>query len=359
MDSHHYTASNTFNKHLTLQDRQTMERMVRAGRSTRTIAQALGKSIRTIQRERIRGLAPHITGAGRRHPRLRYLYCANTAQQRADICKLNRGRDLKIGPDRALLLFLEHKLLIERYSPAAALACADFQEGGFYTSICVKTLYSYIASGIFAHLSMVHLPQRGKTAHRKRKTIVRDARHLKGTSIDMRPSEIEARTTFGHWELDTVVSGVRGSGALMVLTERFTRYEIIVKIKGTRTSEVIRALDALEKRFGKKRFGLLFKTITCDNGIEFSDHTRIERSAFNARHMRTKLYFAHPYCSWERGSNENNNRLIRRWIKKGSDISQVSAKEVARIQEWINQYPRQIFNYQSARAMFEKYATCA
>lgn len=356
MDTDHYTASNAFNKHITLSERQTIERMIKAGHSSGAIAQALGKSRRTIQRERVRGLAKHITGVGLKHPTITYRYEAHSAQEKADICKLNRGRDLKIGPDRAFLCYLEHKLTFERYSPAAALASLADEACTFSTTICVKTLYSYVASGLFAGLSMESLPQRGQTAKRKRKAFVRDSVYLKGKSIDERPAEVATRTTFGHWELDTVVSGRGGRSSLMVLTERLTRFEIIVKIAGNKTCEITQALDTVEKRFGKKRFCKLFQTITCDNGTEFRDPASIERSAFNASHIRTQLYFAHPYCSWERGSNENNNRLIRRWIEKGSDISKVSHKEIARIQDWMNRYPRQIFDYQSAHVMFKKYA---
>ena len=114
------------------------------------------------------------------------------------------------------------------------------------------------------------------------------------------------------------------------------------------------ALDALERKCGARRFRTIFKSITFDNGSEFSAAEELERSAVNKTIPRTKVYFCHPYSSWERGSNENANSMIRRRHPKGTDFSKVSAAEIAATEEWINNYPRKIFGYKSSEVMFRE-----
>ena len=114
------------------------------------------------------------------------------------------------------------------------------------------------------------------------------------------------------------------------------------------------ALDALERKCGARRFRAIFKSITFDNGSEFSAAEELERSAVNKTIPRTKVYFCHPYSSWERGSNENANSMIRRRHPKGTDFSKVSAAEIAATEEWINNYPRKILGYKSSEVMFRE-----
>ncbi|MEG2429027.1 MAG: IS30 family transposase, partial [Oscillospiraceae bacterium] len=102
----------------------------------------------------------------------------------------------------------------------------------------------------------------------------------------------------------------------------------------------------LQRKYGKA-FSDIFKTITTDNGCEFLDFEGIEKSLFSKK-SRTKMYFAHPYSSWERGTNENINKMIRRFIPKGVDISAFTENEIQKIQNWINNYPRKILGGKSA-----------
>ena len=102
---------------------------------------------------------------------------------------------------------------------------------------------------------------------------------------------------------------------------------------------------------GKEVFNIVFKSITTDNGSEFMDFNALEKSVFG-RSRRTHIYYAHPYSSWERGTNENTNRMIRRFIPKGSDIAKITCVEIQRIEDWINSYPRKILNFKTAEEMF-------
>jgi len=128
---------------------------------------------------------------------------------------------------------------------------------------------------------------------------------------------------------------------LMVLSEIPTRKELVFKIPSKSQVAVVKELDKLERKMGRA-FSETFKTITCDNGCENLDFECIENSVRNKQN-RTKVYYAHPYSSWERGTNENINKMIRRFIPKGVDISAFSKKQIMQIQHWINNYPRRIF----------------
>ena len=109
------------------------------------------------------------------------------------------------------------------------------------------------------------------------------------------------------------------------------------------------AINGLERKYGKK-FYTKFKTITFDNGIEFMDYEGMEKSCLR-KGTRTKIYYAHPYCSGERGSNENNNRMIRRWIPKGTLIDDIPNKFIKQIEDWLNNYPRAMFDYKSSNML--------
>lgn len=137
---------------------------------------------------------------------------------------------------------------------------------------------------------------------------------------------------------------------MLVLTERSTRQEIIRKMLDKTQASVKKELDKLERKYGKK-FSEYFKTLTVDNGPEFLNSIDLEASIFYSQKKRFKLYYAHPYSSWERGSNENANKLIRRFIPKGTDIGKLKHKDIQRIEHWINNYPRRIFGYRSANEM--------
>ena len=180
-------------------------------------------------------------------------------------------------------------------------------------------------------------------------------KNVKGRSIEERAKTILDRADYGHWEMDTVVGGQGGNkDCLLVLTERKTRFEYIFKIPDKTQISVVKTLDRLEQLYGADNFRKTFKTITMDNGMEFLDIQGVERSVIAPDIKRTVAYYCHPYCSFERGSNENQNKMIRRHIPKGADIGKYSQEEVSRIQDWMNDYPRAIFNGLSAREMQAK-----
>ena len=195
------------------------------------------------------------------------------------------------------------------------------------------------------------LPFKGSRRKTKTKHIHRMKSASKGDSIEKRPEEVNTRQEPGHWEMDLVVSCRGGHKCLLVLTERVTRQEIMRLIPDKTAGSVVRALNTIERKYGKL-FPAVFKSITVDNGSEFADCAGLEQSVLKKRAKRTKMYYCHPYCSSERGSNEKQNQMIRRKFPKGTNFDKVSPKEVKMVEDWLNRYPRKILGWYSSADMF-------
>lgn len=337
--------------HLTWDDRIKIEALLKIKCSQSEIARILGVNRSTICRELKRGAYIRLDGQTYEEYQA---YSPDIAERKYREHLEAKGPLLKIGKDHKLADRIEELIIAEKYSPEAALAQIEKEreEKQYTVTICKATLYSYIASGLFRELSEENLPMRKKkkkgTGNRKQRS-----RAAAGDSIEKRPEEIAARETIGHWEMDTV-KGKQGESkkSLLVLTERKTRYEIIILLPDQKAESVVKAMDGLEIEWGD-HFREVFQTITVDNGVEFSDCTGIENSKL-VDGQRTKVYYCHPYSSYERGSNENQNRLIRRHIPKGTNFDDISEEEIARIEGWINNYPRRMFRHQSSAELFKE-----
>ena len=143
-----------------------------------------------------------------------------------------------------------------------------------------------------------------------------------------------------------MVVGKQGTKpVILTLVDRQTRQSIYVLMKNKTQKEVIAAIKRARRRVGGN-FSNIFKTITADNGSEFLDGEAIKKAA-----KCEEVYYAHPYSSWERGSNENGNRILRRFVPKGTDIGKLTMRELQRIENWVNHYPRKIFEYKTANEM--------
>jgi IS30 family transposase len=336
-------------KHLERNDRIKMETLLNAGHKVTEVADYLGVHRSTIYREMKRGEYTHRNSDYTETVK----YSSDLGQQNHDWNAQGKGRNLKIGNDHALADFIENKIIEEKYSPEAALAAVAQSGIDFTITISVRTLYRYIDKGIFLKLTNKSLPVKGKKKKHNKKVSVQK-RAQAGPSIEKRPEEIESRENFGHWEMDTV-KGKQGvtKSCMLVLTERKTRNEIIFKLKDQKAESVVDALDRLERKWGDM-FKIVFQSITVDNGVEFSDYEGMERSAVHKGEKRTYLFYCHPYSSWERGTNENNNRLIRRHIPKGENFDEKQDRDIEYIETWINNYPRGIFEYRTAAQLFNE-----
>ena len=138
--------------------------------------------------------------------------------------------------------------------------------------------------------------------------------------------------------------------SVSILSEK-TRKEIIIVMPDRTAKSTVLALNRLERRFGAK-FRKIFKSITVDNGTEFSDLEGMKKSILYSG-LRTKFYYCHPYSSWERGSNENLNRMIRRKFPKGTSFADVTRKQVQNVEDWMNNYPRKVLGYLTAEMAYQ------
>lgn len=336
-------------KHLSQNDRIKMETMLNFGHKVVEVAEYLHVHRSTIYREIKRGEYTHRNSDYTEETR----YSSDLGQKNHDWNAQGKGRNIKIGNDRPLAEYIEGKIIEDKYSPEAALAAAAESGIEFTTSISVRTLYRYIDKGIFLKLTNKDLPVKGKRKkHNKRVRVQKRA--SAGESIENRPDEVKDREIFGHWEMDTV-KGKQGvtKSCMLVLTERKTRDEIIVKLPDQKAASVVEAIDRLERKWGDM-FTKVFRSITVDNGVEFSDYEGLERSVLHEGEKRTFAFYCHPYSSWERGSNENNNRLIRRHIPKGEDFDEKQDRDIEYIENWINNYPRGIFGFKTSAQLFEE-----
>lgn len=324
-------------KYLSFRERQDIECLLNAKTPVKVIAATLGRSYSTIYKEIKRGQTKLLDTNLRAY----FAYSAFVAQEHFIQAQTSKGCPIKMGNDHEFAHFIEDKICNDHYSPAAALAAA--RRAGCKTSVSVSTLYSYIDKGYFSRISNRNLLYKrlGKKrtynhVHVYRKSIV--------PHIEDRPLYVNSRQEPGHWEMDCVCGKHGTTPVLLVLTERVTRYELIFKMPNKTTCSVVRVLNRLESAFPD--FKERFKSITVDNGVEFADYPGMIRSIYGGQ--RTQVYYCHPYTSCERGSNENCNRIIRRWVPKGQDIGQYSSRYIQQVQDWINSYPRRVLGYDSA-----------
>ena len=154
--------------------------------------------------------------------------------------------------------------------------------------------------------------------------------------IEERPSIVEARGRFGDWESDTI-EGAKGSGLVVTHVERKSRLSRFAKLADKQAKGLSRATNKLMKNLPR----CLRRTMTPDNGKEFADFKAIEAG------LEVTVYFANPHSPWERGANENTNGLLRDWLPKGSDFTQVTDKQLAQIQKSLNNRPRKCLNYRT------------
>ena len=202
--------------------------------------------------------------------------------------------------------------------------------------MCFKTIYNYIDKEILdIKRKDLTYGKYEKKEENKKEESDRIKPNKEGKTIHDRPEEIETRETIGHWEMD-LVEGLKGQKEpyLLVLSERKTRKEIVELIPDKSAKSVGKALDRIERQLGSVKFRETFKTITTDNGTEFRNWKIIEKSYTGSKKKRTNQYFADSYSSWQRGTNENINKMIRRFLPKKTSFKGLKQEDVKRIEKW-------------------------
>ena len=329
-------------KHLTYTEKTMIERWHNKEHKTnKEIAVLLNKNERTIRREIKRGLTTNLTSELVEIK----VYSADISNDEYTANMRAKGQDLKIRSDRKTIELIETMIKKEKKSPE--VIAYELTEQGLL-KITARTIRNYIYDG-----NVFDLKDEDMIYNKKHKSKNKNKRIAKHTppekSIENRPIEANSRSEYGHWEGDLIIGKRQKGWVLLTFTERMTREEIIIKIKGKNNEYVVKAINGLERKYGK-RFYNKFKTITFDNGVEFMDYEGMEKSCVR-KGKRTQIYYAHPYCSGERGTNENNNRMIRRWIPKGISIDNISNSFIKEIEEWLNNYPRAMFDYKSSNML--------
>ena len=327
-------------RRITWTDRLKIEALYNAGHSYRFIAAQIGFTPAAVCTEVKHGLYNHLDGKTWLYVKC---YSATIAQEYADQQATSKGVPIKLGKRYD---YADHVAAEILAGNSPDIIVSTLKKQGRWT-VSTTTLYRYIDAGYIPGATSANLLEKSRRKPHK-KSVQLAAKPPKGTSIERRPSEVSSRKTFGHWEMDTVIGKPKGKKqAVLVLTERKTRYEIIVKLWDKSCKSVVRALDNVLSKYPSG----MFKTITVDNGSEFQDCYRIEHD--KKGNKRLQIYYCHPYCSSERGSNERANRIIRRFFPKGKSFAKYTSKDCQNVMDWMNNYPRKILDYSTPAELFQ------
>ncbi|WP_317316042.1 IS30 family transposase [Peptostreptococcus russellii] len=295
-------------KHLTIKERNKIEVLSEEGYSSRKISKILGYHHSTIAREL---------------NRCKDKYKAEKAQENKEKLNSKKGRPLKITKE------LEEKIiskLEEKWSPEQIVG--RLLKG----SLSFKTIYNWIYKDVIK-FDISKLRRKGKS----RKPQENRGKFNIGKSISNRPKEIKERKTFGHWELDTIVSSRgKSKGCLATFVEMKSRFYVAIPMKNRSKDSIYEAILTLVNTLPKTAF----KSFTSDRGKEFARYKDIEK-------LDIDFYFADAYSAWQRGSNENSNGLLREYYPKKTDLSKISISELIYNLMELNNRPRKCLDYQT------------
>lgn len=319
--------------HLTIEEREKIQKLLWQKKSLRYIAKKIGRSTSSISREMKRNC-----------PRRRK-YTPRKAQERALVKRTKRGREDRLKNNH-IRVYVKEKLK-ESWSPEQISGCI---QKDIKQNISHEAIYQYIYSEIYRNGYGYVRPQAEdlrmylKRRHKRRvaKGMRKCQRVLKtnGISIDQRPKSVEKRKDIGHWEGDSIVSK-KSKVILNTLVERKTGYVFITKVcNGTAKetlSAVVGRLSLLPPQFRK--------TLTLDNGSENTCHEELMDI------LGIRCYKCHPYHSWERGTNENTNGLVRWYLPKGTDFDTISDEQIEAIEFALNSRPRKRLGWRTPLQM--------
>ena len=277
--SHSTTKRRTF-KHLNAYQREQIEAMLHLGVPKVKIAKDLGIARSTLYEEIKRG-----TVTQKRSDWTYYeQYFAQSGQMRYERNRENSGKPSKFNAAQDFIRYVENAILKDEHSPDAICGRAK-RMNLFEVSVCTKTIYNYIAMGLLK-VKNIDLRQKVRRRKRKEKKNHDDGRTL-GESIDCRDPLVDECSTFGNWELDTIIGKNGTDPVLLAVDERKKRKRHLVKIRAKTAEALAEGLAKLRELYGTQ-FSQVFRTITCDNGSEFA---RLQEAVPEA-----KVYYAHPYA---------------------------------------------------------------
>ena len=335
---HYTTIEHRKGQHLSFAHRVLIQTRLKDGWSANRIAKQIGCAPNTVRNEIRRGTVALYTGTILR-------YKAVEGQATYEPNRQACCRHYAFLEKADFLSFVEQKFFKEGWSLDACVGFA-LQEGLFTREqiVCTKTLYGYTDLGLLG-IKNIDFPQKLCRAPKKAKN--RKHKKILGRSIEERPAAVNNRSEFGHWEADLVIGARKGNDdALLTMIERKTREYWMIRVPGRDPKGVMDALYTLRSQYSE-HWNDIFKTITTDNGSEFSMLSELEGLS------KTLVYFAHPYTSCEKASVERHNGLIRRFIPKGKRIESYSDEQIAQIEVWCNSFPRKLLGYHTPDELFE------
>lgn len=301
---------------LTYEQRCQIQTLKTRGDSHRQIARQLGVDSRTIDREVARN---------RGKKGYRFKQAEAKSQERRH---RKPGANVKMTPE--LIAVIEEKVTQFQWSPEQIAGWLKREHGR--QMISHERIYQHIWADKKAGGTLyTHLRRKAKKYMKRINGKTKRGQIIGRVGIENRPPIVETRTRIGDWEADTIV-GKAHQGAIVSLVDRKTRYTKLIKVERATAEAVQFAITTALRSFP-------VHSITFDNGKEFAFHLAI------AETLNTATFFARPYHSWERGTNENTNGLVRQYIPKKTDLATVSHKDVARIENLLNTRPRKCLSY--------------
>lgn len=306
--------------HLQVTERLQIETLLLAGHSQNFISKQLGRSSSVISYEIRRN---SVDGK----------YCHNKAQKLADERRAN-SKESHFTDDNWMVV---KSLLEQKWSPEQISGwLRTHQEAyGFYVSD--QWIYEYIKSDRDNGGTLYeHLRRAGKAYKFGGKKVYRGK--IKGRiDISLRPEIIDKRLRIGDWEVDSVI-GKMNQSSIVTIVERASRYTAIIKVSSKESEHVC---DAIIQRMAENTLPVY--SMTGDNGTEFTEHQKI------ADALDIDFYFTHPYSSWEKGTNENTNGLIRQYFPKGTNFAMITASMLKEVEDALNSRPRKKLNYKTPK----------
>lgn len=307
-------------EHLIIRERHIIMIRLKDGSGIRGIALELGRSQSSLRREVARNAWP---------------YDAEAAQQRAEARKrARRRRKLDPGPLRA-----EVDRRLRRFdSPEQIAGRLRLDFAGRAFQISHETIYTFIAQVAMEGVDYTPFLRFGIRKRRygyRGKSQYQRIRH--GRSIEDRPPAVATRREFGHFESDTVKGQFTSPAGIATHLERKTRFLVAALLPDRSAATYNRKT----RRAFARQLRMEVKTLTVDNGMEFSQHRQMEKA------LGAKVYFAHPYRAWERGANENANGLLRQFFPKRTDLSQTTPRQLQDVVDNLNSRPRKCLGYRT------------
>lgn len=309
-------------KQLTEVQRYQIAALLKAGQTNKKTAELVGTSEATISREirRNRGQRGYRPKQAHSNAQKRKQQACKAVKMTADVIALVDERiRFDLSPEQVSGWLKERHGLRLSHERIYQHIWADKREGG----------------DLHRHLRQAHKKRRKKYGSKDQRGQI--ARRI---GIAQRPHIVEEKTRLGDWEIDTVI-GQNHKGALVTIVDRKSKFTLIKKVDSKHAEGVTAATIALLEPYSDKVL-----SITADNGKEFAGHETVSQT------LETQVYFANPYCSWERGLNENTNGLIRQYFPKGSRFEEITDAQVESVMHRLNHRPRKGLNYRTPHSVF-------